>query len=595
MAGQTTGGEKLFVRKATGLVREIGFVTSIIIILANTIGLGWQKRVFQFTGVAPVPNNVVSSYGGIPPMTMAFLIGGVVIALSVLAIAVVSTSMPRSGGGYVVISRLVGPFWGFVGSWMEFLSISWSFGIIAVAVFEGLYFIFGPISGVTAPSYVNDTFLFGAGVLLVILFTAIGAFGVKLTGALLQGMFWIPAVLTFYVFYLLASSNPAGVAAGMTNLNLAAPSQYTSAAIAQGIASAYGSSGGYWGAVATAMIGAYFAYIGYAASTFVAGEIKEANRNLPKILLIATGIIILVYFSVSFVAFDALSKLGIQTDSSGNVWSLAQAWSYLSYGKGSLSAAGLPGLKVWTTTVAGLQGSGIGLGSLNFLLLVFGILWVANDIPPFILTGSRIVFAQSFDRVFPSFFANVNERFHSPVNATILTGIFALLGAVSESGVLCAKAPGEPFDCGSSGSWNTGNNLILGAMLSPGGGVEITDLFDAIFFTLFTLALVFLVLRSSKRPILETTPYKPGGKVGVLVIGAAGFIANLYLDYLLLFAPQGDFALGSFPSLSDKFFGEFALWFTIILVVIGALIYVTYKATSKGVNYSTIFTEIPPE
>ena len=33
------------------------------------------------------------------------------------------------------------------------------------------------------------------------------------------------------------------------------------------------------------MIGAYFAYIGYAASTFVAGEVKEANKSLPKVLL----------------------------------------------------------------------------------------------------------------------------------------------------------------------------------------------------------------------------------------------------------------------------------------------------------------------
>ena len=73
--------EKLFVRKATGLVREIGFVTAIIIVIANTVGLGWQKRVFQFTGKAPLPEN--EYLAGITPMTMAFIVGGIIILLSV--------------------------------------------------------------------------------------------------------------------------------------------------------------------------------------------------------------------------------------------------------------------------------------------------------------------------------------------------------------------------------------------------------------------------------------------------------------------------------------------------------------------------------
>ncbi len=108
-----------------------------IIILANVMGLGWQKRVFQFTGAAPLPENLWVA--GIPPMVMAFLIGGIIIILSVLSFSILIAAMPRSGGGYVVISRLVSPIWAFVGSWFEFLSIAWSFGIIAVAVFEGKY------------------------------------------------------------------------------------------------------------------------------------------------------------------------------------------------------------------------------------------------------------------------------------------------------------------------------------------------------------------------------------------------------------------------------------------------------------------------
>ncbi|TMI26650.1 APC family permease [Candidatus Bathyarchaeota archaeon] len=491
--------EKLFVRKATGLVREIGAVTAIIIVIANTVGLGWQKRVFQFTGIAPLPEN--QFLAGIPPMAMAFILGGIAILLSVLAIAILTAAMPRSGGGYVAISRIIGPFWGFAGAWLEFFSIAWSFGIIAVAVFEGIYGIIGPV--VFGPSFLAsypvDYLLLAGGVVLVIVFTIIGTFGVKMTGLLLQAMFWVPAVLTFYVFGLIGSATGTSVADGMRNIfgSGVAPANYVTAALNpptsgvtfDPITSHLAPS--YWGAVGTALIGAYFAYIGYAASTFVAGEVKEANRNLPKTLLAASVIIIALYVSVSLLASRAITGLAATSDGR---FSLLSAWSYLSYGCSTgtptscLDAAGLPPVKLWTTTVAGLSASGLGLGSANLLLFLFGVLWIANDIPPFILTASRILFAMSFDRVLPAAFANVNDRFHSPINAVIATGVVGIIGCLSESTI---------FDGG--GSLNGGGNKFLSAILGSGGGVELTDLFDAAFFTLFTFALFVLPLRASKK------------------------------------------------------------------------------------------------
>ena len=346
---------------------------------------------------------------------MAFILGGIAILLSVLAVSVLSSAMPRSGGGYVVISRIIGPVWGFLGAWLEFLSIAWSFGIIAVAVFEGIFQIMGPIAFGPFPlganafgSNITDVTLFAGGLVLVLVFTVIGIFGVRLTGLLLQAMFWVPSILTFYVFGLLSQANPTTVAQGMTNVLGHTPVDYVNGALSQGLDAAGSSAGGYWGAVFTAMVGAYFAYIGYAASTFVAGEIKEANKSLPRTLVIASVLIIALYVSISIIAADSIKGLASQTVG-GNSYSLLSAWSFLSYGSGGdLVKAGLPNVKLWTTTVAGLTGSGINLGSVNFLLVVFGVFWIANDIPPFILTASRVLFAMSFDRVLPAPLANIN-------------------------------------------------------------------------------------------------------------------------------------------------------------------------------------------
>jgi len=545
------------------------------------MGLGWQKRVFQFTGAAPLPENLWVA--GMPPMVMAFLIGGIIIILSVLAFSILIAAMPRSGGGYVVISRLVSPLAAFVGSWFEFLSIAWSFGIIAVAVFEGVFFIFGPIVGVTAAG-VTDVGLFGGGLLLLILFTAIGALGVRLAGYFLQVMFWIPALLTFYVLYLLASSvaNPAALASGIAAFGQSqgvsglTADMYVKGALAQGMDAA--NVGNYWAAVSTAMIGAYFAYIGYAASTFVAGEVKEANKSLPKVLILSSIVIMVAYMVVSSAGAFAASALGRVTLANGNTWSFFEAYSYLSYGGGNLAKAGVPAVKAWTTTIAAFTGIGLGLSSLNWLLFIFGVLWVANDIPPFILTASRILFAMAFDRVLPGSLANVNERFHSPVNATIVTGVFGLLGIFSESGIIS-----------NGGSWSPGGALggALNEIFSV--GVASTDLFDAVFFTLFALALIMLPLR--KTQIYETAPVKWGGKTGVITIGVLGVIANLILDYMILTAPQDSYNVG--PNMGTD--NWFAIGFTVLLGLVGALMYLYYKYGKKDVDYSTIFAEIPPE
>jgi basic amino acid/polyamine antiporter, APA family len=577
--------EKLFVRKATGLVREIGAITAIIIVMANTIGLGWQKRVFQYTGFAPLPENLY--LGGIPPMTMAFIIGGIAILLSVLAVSVLSAAMPRSGGGYVVISRILSPGWGFLGAWLEFLSIAWSFGIIAVAVFEGLYFIMGPIAfGLNFGGGINDVTLFSAGLILVLVFTVIGVFGIKMTGRLLQAMFWIPAVLTFYVFGLLSQANSTTLVQGMSSVLGNNPSAYVTAAVNQGLDGAAAGVGGYWGAVSTALVGAYFAYIGYAASTFVAGEIKEANKSLPRTLVIASLLIIALYVSISIVASSAVKGVASVTLPNGNTYSLLTAWSWLSYGcsppasstaSNCLVYAGLPNVKLWTTTIAGLTGNGIGLGGLNVLLVVFGVFWIANDIPPFILTGSRILFAMSFDRVLPSRLSNINDRFHSPVIAVIATGFVGILGCFSESGIVDA-----------GGTLNKAGNTVLSQILGSGGGVQITDFYDSFFFTLFTLSLVILPLRASRRQIFETAPYKPGGKWGMVLLGLAGFGANLFVDYEFGVAPGGDFAIASSSPVT------YAIIFALAVAVLGVVIFYVHRMR-KGIAYSTIFAQIPPE
>jgi basic amino acid/polyamine antiporter, APA family len=544
--------KKVFVRKATGLVREIGFWTAAIIVFCNVVGLGWQKRVFQFTGPAIVPES--SWVMGIPPVTMSFMIVGVCVLLTVFMFAVLSAAMPRSGGGYVYISRITHPVVGFLASWLEYFSITVSWGQIGTAVFEAIT-IYSWLAGWSANWYSPEVGLIG-GMIIVIVFAGIAYFGASMTGRILQIMFWIPACITIILYFFMLSATPAIMEAGVKTLTGLTPTQFTQMALDQGMATSY--SGGYWGAMAAATLGTYWAFIGFAASTFVGGEVKEAGKALPKTLFAANIVIILLYTTISYVSSHAAQLVGKIGD-----YSFFSAYAFLSYGPHT--GPGLPaGVgRAWMPSIAGFSAMGMGASWFLAIIPIFAVLWVANDIPPFIITSSRIIFAMSFDRVLPEKLSEVNERWHSPTNAIIVTMVIAFIGCFCESDILVKYLPGN---------WLT-------AYINSGGGVAATDIWDTIFFVLSSFAGMLLVFR--RNDIYEKSPFKPGRWL-VAGIGLIATVADLYLLYLV--------ALGYGSAMEP--------WiFTVFMLVVGAVIYYYYrtKGSRVGVDYATIYTEIPPE
>ncbi len=557
--------KKLFARRATGLVREIGPLLAIIIVMANVVGLGWQKRAFQFTGPAIVPENTYVL--GLPPIGMSFILVGIVVLLTVWTFAILGAAMPRSGGGYVYISRILSPPVGFLASWLEYFSIAVSYGLIAVAVFEAVL-IYARIAGL-APALVgalsSAESLFLGGVVLTIIFAVIASFGVRLTGALLQVIFWVPAVITFVIYGLMLTATPQAVTAGIQAISGMTPDVITQKALDLGMATAF--KGNYWDAVNIAGLGAYWAYIGFAASTFVAGEIKEASKTLPRTLFYANGVIILLYISMSVLVYRAASSVGMIQTPQGD-FSFFSAYAYLSYGgSGLLSQAGVALPPAWSPNIAGFAAIGGGMGWITLLIPLFSALWVMNDIPPFILTSSRVLFAMAFDRVLPEKLAEVNERLHSPTNAVLATMFVAFIGVFAESDILVKYL---------------GADNIIAGYINSGGAVLATDIWDTIFFLFAALAGALFIFR--KRAIYEASAYKPklAGLPAVTVIGVLAVIGNIWLMY-------ADFQ-------ASAAWSE-AWYFTLFLIVVGALIYFFYhsKGSRRGVDYSTIYAQIPPE
>src|ERR1700719_571257 len=105
--GGTTG---VFLRKATGLVREVSLIDALIM---NTLGMNVAVgAVFLFLQApANFPNG---------NMLVAVIIGTLLMAFTLLWVySEFAAAMPRSGGDYVFVSRALNPFLGWLMSWSQ--------------------------------------------------------------------------------------------------------------------------------------------------------------------------------------------------------------------------------------------------------------------------------------------------------------------------------------------------------------------------------------------------------------------------------------------------------------------------------------------
>lgn len=572
----------LFAREATGLVREIGFTLGVIIILSHVIGLGWQKRAFQFTGPRPIPTDLLPL--GLPAIFWAFLFCGIVVLITGYAAGYVTAAMPRSGGGYVTISRVIHPLVGYMAGWLMFLAEAFSYGLIGVAVFEAIGIFYNIALAPEVLTWTADpTILFIGGLAIVWIFAIIALLGTKLYGRLMEVIFYIPAVITiaFFAMWIAGAMDPNLVVTGVQEVMTppgkpaVTPEHLVTLAVNSGMTLKIPS---FFDAFSYALAGAFWAFMGWYATTFVAGEVKEANKKLPKVVVAAGLIILLVYLAAS--SASAISTMNVATRTvDGHEWGFFQSYSWLSYGDVNWTALGVPAATVeagkqweflninfqpaWSTGIASIISRGMGLGWLSWVIALAGVLWLANDIPPFLLVASRTFFAMSFDRMLPESFAYVSEKWHAPVWSIIITAVAGILGCIAES------------------------NIAGLATYFAFAGVVGTDIFDALFLTLFCLSCALLPLE--RKEIYDRAAVKHS--IGTVV--SVGALATLGAGFcLFIFVKESPYIFN--PTDVGQLYSCIGFF---LCIAIGLLLYIyyLYKNATKGIDVRTLYLSIPPE
>ena len=299
-----------------------------------------------------------------PAVILAYVLAALVVLPAALSKAEMATAMPESGGTYLYIDRALGPLFGTIAGIGAWFSLVFKSSFALVGL--GAYLLlFAPLSQ-GAVVYVA--------LALAVLVVALNVSGTKMSGQ-------IQAVIVSLVV--------AGLLAYVVNAGFALDAaKYTPF-----------STGGNRGVI-TAAAFVFVSYAGVTKIASVAEEVKDPGTNLPRAMLGSMAVMTVLYIGVVGAIIGLSDPAVLKTGGPGGTASLTP----MADGAGAL-----------------LGGAGV------LFISVIAVVALTSMANAGVLSSSRFPLAMSRDGLLPPALRTIDERFKTPRNAVLLTGIVLLL------------------------------------------------------------------------------------------------------------------------------------------------------------------------
>ena len=249
-------------------------------------------------------------------------------------------------------------------------------------------------------------FLYGWCLLLVIQTGGMATVGVTFANYLIEmtGIPWPPGLIAAVTLITLGAINIIGVRAGSTTQNVLMALKILAIAVLVGAGflaphavAAHLSQPSSLGSIASAMTPVLFAYGGWQTASFLSGEMKNANRDLPRGVIMGVSGVVILYVAVNWVCVRALGPDGL-----AHTPTPASAVMRLAFGP----------------TGGKLMAAGIAISTLGFL-------------SQGMLTAPRIYYAMARDGVFFRQIGTLHPRTQAPAAAIALQAVLAVAIAFS--------------------------------------------------------------------------------------------------------------------------------------------------------------------
>jgi APA family basic amino acid/polyamine antiporter len=294
----------------------------------------------------------------------AWILGGVVGVGGAFIWAELAATLPEVGGQYAYLREAYHPAVAFLYGWVLLLVIQTG-GMAAVSITFARYFV--ELTGVQARDWIVAT------TALVIL-TLINCFGVK-TGGRTQSALMVLKIVAISALVI------GGLAFTSRHVTI------TTATEREWSLSSFGA----------AMVPVLFAYGGWQTANFLAAEVKEPRKNLPRGLLLGVLGVVALYLGVNWVCLRSLGPQGLAATTTP-----ATAVMRMAFGqRGAMFIA-----------------SAIAISTLGFL-------------SQSILTAPRVYFAMAKDGLFFRAIAWLDPRTRVPVAAIVLQSVWTMVIALS--------------------------------------------------------------------------------------------------------------------------------------------------------------------
>ncbi len=229
---------------------------------------------------------------------LVWIVGGIITLFGALSNAEIAGMLADTGGEFVYLKKIYNRFFSFLYGWSLFV-------VIQSATISSLAYVFTQSlnSIIPLPEMLPSLQDFTIGGV----FFPFRDFGIKLTAILLimlltllnmaglRGGAWLSKVILFLV----GAGLLAIVIFGLSS-NVARPANFMNVReLTNGtvtLSSFY-----------TAMLAAFWAYQGWVSVGFIGGEIKDANKNIPRGIAIGVFVVIAVYLLVNFTYLSVMS------------------------------------------------------------------------------------------------------------------------------------------------------------------------------------------------------------------------------------------------------------------------------------------------
>jgi APA family basic amino acid/polyamine antiporter len=337
------------------LKKQISLYSLTMIAVGASIGSGVFRTPSEIAGYLPTTGWMLG----------VWVAGGLVALCGALTFAEIASIFQKAGGFYVFLKEAFGDLPAFLYGWSVLL-------VTNTGSLAALTLVF--------TSYLNDLIPMSENVQLTVavvtiaLLTLMNVLGVK-WGGVFASIFTSAKLLGIAVVVVI------GLVAGVYAVNMT-DFTWTSNVHDLPLVSSFG----------LALIGVSFSYGGYQHATFIAAEVKDADRIVPRAMLLGIGIVCLAYLSIN-VAYLKLLPIEKIAASTGVASEAVSA--------------------VWT----------LGGKFISFLI----VLSVLGTIGIYILTAPRIYFAMAKDGLFFKQFAEIHPRYQTPFWAIIFQSFWTIL------------------------------------------------------------------------------------------------------------------------------------------------------------------------